>query len=141
MLEPTDSIKTTNGYANIVSIEKEHLKTPQRVYNFNVLCYHTYVVGESYIVVHNENCHGNSLNCDKENKLYYLVDEQKNIHKIGETTRGLRRYSQVGLERKGLKMEFIQSGSKREIHILQHTQLIEFYNKYGKLPTLNKCFW
>ena len=46
-------IKTSNGYVQVKSIEIEHLKEELHVYNLNVLGYHTYVVGNGLLVVHN----------------------------------------------------------------------------------------
>ena len=65
-LTAKDSIKTSTGFAKVKSIEIEQLKEKISVYNLNVLGYHTYVVGESLIIVHN--------NCSKP----------KNPKKVGE---------------------------------------------------------
>ena len=48
-----DLIKTSTGYIKVLSIKLEQLEEKQAVYNFNVLGYHTYVVGEDLLVVHN----------------------------------------------------------------------------------------
>lgn len=61
--------------------------------------------------------------------------------KIGETTRGPKRYTQKYLRENKVKMIFIKSGSKREIHNLQHQELLDFFSKNGILPKLNKTFW
>ena len=46
-------IKTSTGFAQVKSIEIEQLKEKLNVYNLNVLGYHTYVVGNGLLVVHN----------------------------------------------------------------------------------------
>ena len=48
-----DLIKTSNGYIKVISIKLEQLEEKQAVYNFNVLGYHTYVVGNDLLIVHN----------------------------------------------------------------------------------------
>ena len=48
-----DLIKTSTGYVKVLSIKLEQLEEKQSVYNFNVLGYHTYVVGNDLLVVHN----------------------------------------------------------------------------------------
>ena len=139
-LTTKDNIKTSNGYVQVKSIEIEHLKEELHVYNLNVLGYHTYVVGNGLFVVHNS-CHGNDLNCKKQNDLYNLVDEKGNVVKIGETTRGHKRYTKKFLRDNKLEMKFLKKGSKRDIHNLQHQELLDFFAEFGKLPDLNKTFW
>lgn len=46
-------IKASTGFVQVLSIEIEHLKDKIKVYNLNVLGYHTYVVGSGLLVVHN----------------------------------------------------------------------------------------
>jgi len=139
-LTANDMIKTSTGFVQVLSIEIEHLEDKIKVYNLNVLGYHTYVVGNDLLVVHND-CHGNNLNCEKKNQLYNLIDENNQVVKIGKTTRGYKRYTKKYLRKNNLKMEFFEEGSKREIHNLQHQRLIEFFEQHGKLPKLNKSFW
>ena len=52
-LETNDNIKTPNGFARVKSVEVVQLKEKLNVYNLNVLGYHTYVVGNDLLVVHN----------------------------------------------------------------------------------------
>ena len=52
-LVESDWIQTEFGFEKVVLIEKETLDNPIPVYNFNVLGYHTYVVGIGLLVVHN----------------------------------------------------------------------------------------
>ncbi|MDY2889244.1 MAG: RHS repeat-associated core domain-containing protein [Candidatus Caccosoma sp.] len=60
-----DLIKTANGFAKVLSVEIEELSEEINVYNLNVLCYHTYVVGNGLLVVHNE-CHHTVSNKGKK---------------------------------------------------------------------------
>ena len=50
-----DNIKTKDGITTVVSIQIETSTEKIKVYNFNVLGYHTYVIGNELAVVHN-NC-------------------------------------------------------------------------------------
>ncbi len=52
-LTSKDLIKTSTRFVEVVSIEIEQLKEKTTVYNLNVLGYHTYVVGNDLLVVHN----------------------------------------------------------------------------------------
>ena len=47
-------IKTSTGVVQVKSIEIEQLKEKISVYNLNVLGYHTYIVGNEKVVVHNK---------------------------------------------------------------------------------------
>lgn len=118
----------------------EDFPKKNKIYNFNVLGYNIYVIGSELAVVNND-CHGNSLDSQKENQLYNLLGKDGNIQKIGETTRGFKRYSKKFLREKDLTMDFVEKGSKRYIHNLQHEKLIEFVKKYGVKPLLNKTLW
>ena len=51
-----DDIKTKDGLTAVVSAQIEILTEEIKVYNFNVLGYHTYVIGSELAVVHNLNC-------------------------------------------------------------------------------------
>ena len=53
-LTANDMIKTSTGFVQVKSIENEQLKEKISVYNLNVLGYHTYVIGNNLLVVHNE---------------------------------------------------------------------------------------
>lgn len=52
-LTANDMIKSSTGFAQVIAIESEHLEDKVNVYNLNVLGYHTYVVGNDSLVVHN----------------------------------------------------------------------------------------
>ena len=49
-----DLVKTSTGYVKVLSIKLGKLEEKQSVYNFNVLGYHTYVVGNNLLIVHNK---------------------------------------------------------------------------------------
>ncbi len=48
-----DYIKTTTDFEKVNKIKIEELENEVDVYNLNVLCYHTYVIGNSLFIVHN----------------------------------------------------------------------------------------
>ena len=55
-LEAGDKVTTAEGEeATVEEVKKEDLEEPVNVYNFNVMDYHTYYVGENSILVHNAN--------------------------------------------------------------------------------------
>ena len=86
--------------------------------------------------------HGNSLKCDKTNYGYKLVDNDTGeIKKFGESIRGVKRYTKKFYQKTNTHMEIVTSGTKAEIHLWQHNQIVNYYNQYGKLPPLNKSFW
>jgi uncharacterized protein RhaS with RHS repeats len=68
------------------------------------------------------------------------------IKKIGETTRGerkfgkgrQRRYSQKYLTDNNVYYQKETQGSKRAMHEWQHEKIIEYKNNHGKRPDLNK---
>ena len=72
-----DLIKTLTGYIKVISIKLEQLQDSQKVYNFNVLGYHTYVVGNGLLVVHNKCV---KLDADKLKKEFKL--DRSKFHKI-----------------------------------------------------------
>ena len=54
-LEAGDKVTTADGEeATVDKVEKEELDEPVNVYNFNVMDYHTYYVGEGSVLVHNK---------------------------------------------------------------------------------------
>lgn len=61
-LTANDKIKTADGFVRVLTIKIEQLKEKIGVYNFNVLDYHTYVVGNELFVVHNACIPSNSKN-------------------------------------------------------------------------------
>ena len=70
-LEAGDKVTTAEGEeATVEKVEKEELEQPVNVYNFNVMDYHTYYVGENSILVHNANGKSCSIATD-------TVDEAK----------------------------------------------------------------
>lgn len=86
--------------------------------------------------------HGNSLKCDKTNYGYRLVDNDTGeIKNIGESKRVVKRYTKKFYLNTNTHMEIVTSGTKAEIYLWQHNQIVNYYNQYGKLPPLNKSFW
>ena len=141
-LQAGDILVTVNGeYVVVEKIQHEILESPVKVYNFEVEGLHTYHVGDKSILVHNL-CHGNSLNSPKATDLYVLRDKTTNaVKKIGETTRGLRRYSQKFYADNNVYMQIFDTGTKKAMHYQQHRLLKNYYSHVGSLPALNKSFW
>lgn len=131
----------TGNYVIIELTQHEILENPINVYNFEVEDFHTYFVGFAGILVHNK-CHGNSLKNTKKTQLYVLRDSETNVvKKIGETTRGVKRYSKKFYRQKGVYMKIFDEGTKKAMHYQQHRLLKKYYSKVGKLPELNKSLW
>lgn len=141
-LRAGDILVTVNGeYVVVEKIQHEILEAPIPVYNFEVEGFHTYYVADSGVLVHNR-CHGNSLNSPKQTDLYVLRDNTTGaVQKIGETTRGVQRYSKGFYAKHNVHMQIIDSGSKRAMHYQQHRLLARYYSHIGRLPVLNKSFW
>ena len=76
-LVESDWIQTESGFEKVVLIEKETLDTPISVYNFNVLGYHTYVVGNALLIVHNKCVKLDEKKFMKDNKM-----DSKQFHKF-----------------------------------------------------------
>ena len=76
-LTAKDRIKTSNGFVQILSTEIEQLKEKINVYNLNVLGYHTYVVGNELLVVHNKCVKMNEKKFMKDNKM-----DSKQFHEL-----------------------------------------------------------
>ena len=86
--------------------------------------------------------HGNSLKSTKETIGYVLQKtDTGEIMKYGETTRGIKRYSQKFYLENGVEMIPLAKGSKYDMHMWQHNQILDYYNKYGVKPPMNKSFW
>ena len=86
--------------------------------------------------------HGNSLSTTKEAIGYLLRNKTTNeIMKFGETTRGLKRYTNKFYFENNVYMDIIARGSKYDMHYWQHDQIIDYYNKHGHRPPWNKSFW
>ena len=144
-LRAGDILVLVNGaYVVVEEVQHELLESPVKVYNFQVEDYHTYYVSDSGVLVHNT-CtknHGNSLSTDKKTELYVLRDKDTGIvKKIGETTRGTRRYTQKFYNTNNVEMQIIGSGSKRAMHYQQHRLLKKYLSSAGRLPSLNKSLW
>jgi RHS repeat-associated protein len=86
-----------------------------------------------------DSTHGCSLDTTKPAKGYELQDRDSGeVQKYGETTRGKARYTQAFLEAENVDMVFKKSGTKREMHKWQHDKIIEYKQKNGCRPRLNK---
>lgn len=86
--------------------------------------------------------HGNSLKTTKPAVGYVLLDKDTyEILKYGETTRGVKRYTNKFYIENNAYMDILEYGTKYDMHYWQHEQIIEYYNKNGHLPPLNKSFW
>ena len=141
-LRAGDILVLSNGsYVTVEKIQHEILEDPVKVYNFEVEDLHTYFVGESSVLVHNL-CHANSLKTSKKTELYVLKDQDSGaVRKIGETTRGVRRYTRRYYESNNVYMRVLDSGSKRAMHYQQHRLLKTYVSKMGRLPDLNRSLW
>ena len=69
-----DLVKTSNGYVKVLSIKLEQLQDSQKVYNFNVLGYHTYVIGNDLLVVHN-GCKNKDIDFDSMDDAIKYADD------------------------------------------------------------------
>jgi hypothetical protein len=90
----------------------------------------------------NDSVHGNSLKTQKKTELYKLVDNENfEIRKIGETTRGLKRYSGKYYIDNGVQMQHLSEGTKLEMKVLEHSILSEIKEKFPEYfaEMLNKC--
>ena len=85
-LRAGDILVLRNGnYVIIEKVQHEILETPIKVYNFEVEDFHTYYVGSSSILVHNECGNNRIVNVPKSNsKIWKGLDNYKNgIKKSG----------------------------------------------------------
>ena len=144
-LRAGDILILVNGeYVVVEKVQHEIFESPGKVYNFQVEDDHTYYVSNAGVLVHNKcgSNHGNSLSTTKRNELYVLRDKDTGIiKKIGETTRGARRYLNKFYDTNNVRMQIFDSGSKRAIHYQQHRILRQYLAKTGHLPALNKTLW
>lgn len=147
-LRAGDPVKLrSDDYVPVESCDVITLDEPVRVYNFDVADNHTYYVSESKVLVHNDyknkgKIHANSLKTNKRTDLYVLRDIDTNsVKKIGETTRGKKRYTKKYYKKNNVYMQVIDSGSKRKMHYQQHRLLKKYNRKTGRKPELNKSLW
>ena len=111
------------GSATVVSVVREHLQSPQDVYNFEVADLHTYFVASAGVWVHNAcaaKVHGNSLNSPKETHLYQLFHKKTREYlKTGITSKKVpqRRYTKKFMADK--EMRVLTSGSRRGMAALE----------------------
>lgn len=140
-LRAGDILVLVNGeYVVVEKIQHEILEEPVTVYNFQVADYHTYYVTDAGVLVHNR-CHGNSLNSDRTNYGYQLIDSDGNIVKYGETIHPNSRYSRRWLSENGFSMQIVTTGTKQDIHLWQHLKILDYLDVAGHLPPLNKSLW
>ena len=86
--------------------------------------------------------HGNSLSSTMETVGYVLRDIDTNeIMKYGETTRGLRRYTNKFYMENNVYMDIMTRGTKREMHMWQHEMILDYFDVNGRKPPMNKSFW
>ncbi len=147
-LKEGDIVKLQSGeYVSIEEYKVVILDESIPVYNFHVEDNECYYVSKQKVLVHNNNpCaqsnHGNSLSTTKKTDLYVLRDRTtRQIKKIGETTRGTKRYTKKYYEKNNLYMDIIDSGTKKQMHFQQHRFLKRYLKKTGKKPELNKSLW
>lgn len=144
-LRAGDRLQLVNGeYVTVEQIQHEILESPVKVYNFRVADNHTYYVGndDDAVLVHNANCHANSLKTTKKTDLYVLRENDTGIvKKIGETTRGKLRYSQKFYDKHNVRMYIVDSGTKRAMHYQQHRLLKQYVKRVHVRPALNKSLW
>ncbi len=82
------------------------------------------------------------MKSSKPTDLYVLRDKTTGVvKKIGETTRGVSRYSKKYYTTNNVYMKIIDHGSKKAMHYQQHRLLTRYYSKVGRLPSFNKSFW
>ena len=98
-----DLIKTSNGYIKVISIKLEQLEEKQAVYNFNVLGYHTYVVGNDLLIVHNA--------CSNNNSGSYEITFDDGNKYIGKGTETRMKQSIKRIEKK-YKVKYKDSNFK-----------------------------
>ena len=144
-LRAGDILVLVNGeYVVVEKVQHELLESPVKVYNFQVEDYHTYYVATIGVLVHNScgSSHGNSLSTNKKTDLYALRDNVTGeVKKIGETTRGISRYTKSYYANNNVSMYIFDSGTKHAMHYQQHRILKKIVEVTGKLPGLNKSLW
>ena len=83
--------------------------------------------------------HGNSHASTRPGQGYTLRHRDTGeILKYGETGCGKSRYTQKYLDDNNADMVFEKRGTKKEMHEWQHQKILEYLEKHGKLPPLNK---
>ena len=91
--------------------------------------------------------HGNSLDYQGINYGYVLSDKTTGeVVKFGESINPSRRYTKKYLSgtnpiNRPLDMTVVISGTKRDIHLWQHEQIVDFVEVVGELPKLNNSLW
>ena len=101
-LTEDDMIKTSTGFSQVKSIEVEQLKEKISVYNLNVLGYHTYVVGNGLLVVHNA--------CRIEGNNHGAADHRIKMDDIAEQMSKTDEYTVI-YKNKSLSTTGVKNGS------------------------------
>lgn len=86
--------------------------------------------------------HGNSHATTKPAYGYILRDaDTHEVIKFGETTakRPSRRYSQAYYKRNNAYMQVVKTGTKKQMHQWQHQRIVQYKDRHGIRPHLNKC--
>lgn len=113
-LKLNDKLELQNGEdAFVDAIHREKLAEPIQVFNFEVEDFHTYYVGAGCVLVHNlcakNPNHGNALNTAKPAERFILRENGTHrIMKHGETTRGIRRYTQKFYSTNNVYMDIVK---------------------------------
>ena len=116
-----DSIQTVEGFAKVTAVETEKLKTPVKVYNLNVLCYHTYVIGEQQLVVHNA--------CPIKEKGVYELEFNDGRKYIGKGSKqrmqqSIKKWSVEG-QRSLVSKRFTPCTNNQTAFMLEHIKMME----------------
>lgn len=61
--------------------------------------------------------------------------------KYGETTRGVKRYTNKFYIENDVWMDKMAEGTKYDMHYWQRDMIMDYYNKHGFRPPWNKSFW
>jgi len=86
--------------------------------------------------------HGNSLNTTRTNFGYKLIDAKtREVLKYGESIHGIKRYPQIFYERTGSQMIIMIRGSKLDVHLWQHNQIVNHVSVFDMLPPWNRSLW
>ena len=91
--------------------------------------------------------HGNSLDYPGINYGYILSDKTTGeVVKFGESIDPTHRYTKKFMNganpiNRPLDMTVVISGTKKEVHIWQHEEIVDFYEVVGRLPALNRSLW
>ncbi len=88
----------------------------------------------------NNKVHGNSHKTTKTTYGYAILQNGTNkILKYGETTRGVKRYSNKWYRQNNARMVIMATGTKKQMHQWQHRRILTYKKlNNGERPPLNK---